>query len=124
MTNQSYEGWYPECLVCGMGNLGPIVCLDPHDHADAVSARRILDGDGPEALIQDDDGHWWKRCRLCDRRVLSDPFAASIGLCAGCWNHSPERGQYPPSSAEELASVATERLPPAGRWRRRLRLSA
>jgi len=26
MSNQGEEGWYPECIVCDMGNLGNVVC--------------------------------------------------------------------------------------------------
>ena len=30
MSHQGYEGWFPECLVCGCGNVGAIVCLYLH----------------------------------------------------------------------------------------------
>ena len=31
MSNQSEDGWYPECEMCGCGNLGKVVCWDCYD---------------------------------------------------------------------------------------------
>ena len=32
MGNQGEDGWFPVCLVCGLGNVGCVVCLDPTCH--------------------------------------------------------------------------------------------
>ena len=32
MGNQGEDGWFPVCLVCGLGNAGCVVCLDPTCH--------------------------------------------------------------------------------------------
>ena len=32
MSHQGYEGWFPECINCGFGNVGAVVCLDPTCH--------------------------------------------------------------------------------------------
>ncbi len=68
MSNQGIEGWFPECLICGMGNVGPIVCLDPtcHEHSEG---KVIVE---PSENLEMDSSHWWKGCNLCDQRVRSD----------------------------------------------------
>ncbi len=99
MSHQGYEGWFPECLVCGLGNVGPIVCLDPicHEHH---GLRTIVANE--ERLVAH-DGHHWKRCQLCERRCLSDPAAwGSFALCVGCWNKFASADVYPPTSPSQL----------------------
>src|SRR5262249_14251950 len=99
MSHQGCEGWFPECLVCGSGNLGPIVCLDPtcHEHAGlrtikATDQRLVLRG-----------GHWWKLCQLCERPVLSDAGAwGTFALCVGCWNTFALADVYPPPTPSQL----------------------
>ncbi len=102
MSHQGYEGWFPECLVCGCGNVGPIVCLDPtcHEH----NGLRILDTDDERLVTH--DGHYWKLCQLCERRLLSDRGAwGSFGLCVGCWNTFVRAGVYPPTSSLHLLAA-------------------
>jgi hypothetical protein len=106
MSHQGYEGWFPECLVCGMGNLGGIVCLTPN-HEEVHGLTPIVgERSGISHLAQDDAGHWWMQCLLCDHRVLSDPFAwGSCAYCAGCWNHFTSRGLYPPGSVSAARAI-------------------
>ncbi|GAB2678841.1 hypothetical protein GCM10009743_63900 [Kribbella swartbergensis] len=100
MSHQGYEGWFPECLVCGMGNLGGVVCLAP-DHGDVHGLIPIVgERSGTSDLSRDENGHWWMQCLLCDSRVLSDPFSwGSRAYCVGCWNHFTSRGLFPPVCA-------------------------
>jgi hypothetical protein len=99
MSHQGHEGWFPECLICGAGNLGGLVCLTPDVHA----LTPIASGRARTAiLVQDDDRHWWTQCLLCDHRMLSDPFAwGSVAYCVDCWNRFTSRGVFPPASAAQ-----------------------
>jgi hypothetical protein len=113
MKSQRHEGWFPECLVCGRGDVGAIVCLDPACHeahlGEIVGARR-------QRLIQR-DGHWWKLCRFCSRPVLSDPGAwGSYALCTDCWNRLA-RARIAPPAFPRPAGDAHRRLP-HGEWPR------
>jgi hypothetical protein len=97
MSPQGCEGWFPECLACGMGNVGPVVCLDPtcYEQYEAEDGE-TLDEDTDERLIAQ-DGHWWKCCQLCDRRIHADPGAwGSFALCVGCFNAALRAGEMPP----------------------------
>lgn len=99
MSHQGYEGWFPECLICGMGNLGGIVCLtadgEVHGLTPIVAGRS-----GISDLVRDDASHRWKQCLLRDHRVLSDPFAwGSRAYCIGCWDHFTTQGMFPPTTA-------------------------
>ena len=31
MSHQGEDGWYPECEICGCGNLSKVVCKDCYD---------------------------------------------------------------------------------------------
>lgn len=106
MSHQGYEGWFPECLVCGMGNLGG-------NHLPI--ARRL----GRTRL----QGY----PRLCQRRVAAStggrrplvervPVVRSTGpgrpqrlgihgLLHRLWNHFAARGLHPPATA-----IAARRL--------------
>lgn len=99
MSHQGHEGWFPECLVCGMGNLNGIVCVTP-DYVDQHGLTPIVGTmAGTSRLAREDDGHWWKHCLLCDHPSLSDPGSwGSVAYCIGCWNHFTSRGLYPPAS--------------------------
>jgi hypothetical protein len=102
MSHQGYEGWFPECLVCGYGNVGPIVCLDPTCH-ERYGLHTVVATD--ERLVRY-DGHYWKLCQLCERRCLSDPAAwGSFALCVECWNKFAEADVYPPTSPSLLLSA-------------------
>ena len=88
-----------------MGNVGPVVCLDPTSHEahglNPVEPKQAyIEGDlrDDERLIRE-GGHWWKCCQLCDRRILSDPGAfGTYALCAGCFNEYVKRGEWPPTT--------------------------
>jgi hypothetical protein len=102
MSHQGYEGWFPECLVCGYGNVGPIVCLDPtcHERHGLVAITAI-----DERLVSH-DGHTWKLCQLCERRFLSDAGAwGSFALCVSCWNKFATAGAFPPTSPALLVAA-------------------
>ena len=75
MSHQGHHGWFPECLICGLGNLGAIVCVTP-DFGDQHGLTPIV---GPDleisTLEQGSDGHWWKSCLLCDHLTLADARA-------------------------------------------------
>ena len=108
MSHQGHEGWFPECLVCGMGNLSGIVCVTP-DYADQHGLTPIV-GSTPATskFERGEDGHWWKHCLLCDHPALSDPGAwGSVAYCTGCWNHFTSRGLYPPVSAASAQRMPT-----------------
>jgi hypothetical protein len=98
MSHQGYEGWFPECVVCGMGNLRGVICMTPlvderHGLTPIVGPRR-----GDSELFGADN-HWWKRCLLCDTVMCSDAFSwGSLAYCIECWNHFTKRGLYPPST--------------------------
>jgi hypothetical protein len=105
MSHQGYEGWFPECIVCHCGNLGPVVCLDPTCH-EAQGLRPVtpkqtrIHGDlHDDELLVKEDGHWWKCCQLCDKRIHSDPGAfGSYAICVRCFNQCVARGEWPPSA--------------------------
>ena len=110
VSHQGYEGWFPECLVCGLGNLSGIICLSPvEDDRELTPVRGA--SPGISDLTQDEHGHWWKACLLCSRKVLSDPFSwGSLAYCIGCWNHFTSQGIWPPQS------VIQGRRMPASAW--------
>jgi hypothetical protein len=105
MSHQGYQGWFPECLVCGCGNVGPVVCLDPtcHEH---YGLRTVDATDASDERLVTHDGHFWKLCQLCERRLLSDPGAwGSFGLCVECWNKFARADVYPPTSPSLLETA-------------------
>ena len=94
MSHQGHEGWFPECIVCHMGNVGPVVCLDPTCHE--TYGLKPVASSGDERLIEE-GGHWWKCCQLCDRRIHADPGAfGSYAICVECFNRSVDQGEMPP----------------------------
>ena len=102
MSHQGFEGWFPECLVCGCGNVGPVVCLDPtcHEHH---GLRSIIATDEHSVTR---DGHHWKLCQLCERQCLSDPGAwGSFALCIECWNKFAQAEVFPPHSPSLLVAA-------------------
>lgn len=110
VSHQGYEGWFPECVVCGMGNLSGIVCLSPVEDEHLLAPIAGV-ASGISNLAQDKHGHWWKSCLLCHRRVISDPLSwGSLAYCVGCWNHFSSQGLQPPRS------VILGRRMPASAW--------
>jgi hypothetical protein len=102
MSHQGFEGWFPECLVCGCGNVGPVVCLDPACH-EQHGLRTV---EATDERLATHDGHFWKLCQLCERRYLSDPGAwGSFALCLGCWNEFARADVYPPTSPSLLVAA-------------------
>lgn len=102
MSHQGNNGWFPECLVCGMGNVGAVVCLDPtcHEIYEAQGFQPLADTG--EKLIEE-DGHWWQYCQLCDHRIRADGGAwGTYALCVGCFNTFARGAVLPPSSPSEL----------------------
>jgi len=42
MSNQSEDGWYPECCFCGMANLGSeVVCKSCYNKARAEQDKKV-----------------------------------------------------------------------------------
>jgi hypothetical protein len=100
VSHQGYEGWFPECLVCGGGNVGAVVCLNPTCH-EAHEGQLIASA--TERLVQA-DSHWWKLCHWCDRPIRADGGAwGTYALCIECWNSHAAAGILPPASPGELA---------------------
>jgi hypothetical protein len=105
MSHQFHEGWFPECIVCESGNVGPIVCLNPICHENhgmklIEPKKKYMAGDlcDDEKLIKE-DGHWWKCCQLCESKVHADPGAfGSYAICVDCFNEYISRGECPPTS--------------------------
>ena len=86
-----------------MGNVGPVVCLDPTCH-EAYGLKLVkakqgwIGGDkrDDELLVQE-NGHWWKCCQICDRRIHADPGAfGSYAICVSCFNDFVARSERPP----------------------------
>jgi hypothetical protein len=107
MSHQGFEGWFPECALCHMGNVGPIVCLDPTCHerwglrpvAPPIVTTREGHRVEDEKLVRE-DSHWWKCCQLCDRRVHADPGAwGSTAICVRCFNKCVTSGKWPEARA-------------------------
>jgi hypothetical protein len=77
-----------------MGNVGAVVCLDPTCHE--AHELKLVEAIGGERLVQE-EGHWWKCCQLCDRRIHADPGAfGAYAICVECFNRSVGRGEWPP----------------------------
>lgn len=95
MSHQGYAGWFPECILCGAGNLNRFVCITPLQEEEhglvEVDARLSTEAEPFEA-----DGHAWKRCALCTTVALADPFSwGSVGYCTDCWNSAVRVGVFP-----------------------------
>ena len=105
MSHQGQQGWFPECIVCHLGNVGPVICLDPTCHEKYGRPEGLTNSlDHYENLCRDEklineDGHWWKCCQLCDRRLLSDPGAfGSFAICVECFHKFASRGERAPTA--------------------------
>ena len=99
VSNQGEDGWFPECLVCRMGNIGPAVCLDPTCH-EAHEGEAI---DGAIEKFVKTGGHAWQLCQFCDRRILSDGGSFGVyALCVECWNAYAAAGRLPPIDPSDL----------------------
>jgi hypothetical protein len=104
MSHQGYEGWFPECILCGAGNVGPVVCLNPVCHEQYIEGPKEYTDEifADDGLIKEDN-HWWKCCRLCDRRIHADPVAfGSYALCASCFHQYARHGKYPPTHPKSV----------------------
>ena len=107
MSHQGREGWFPECLVCGMGNIGAIVCLDPACHERHDGSSVVPTGD----KLRQVDGFWWVGCQLCDRNFISEPASfGSYALCIDCFNAYMAARRNPPTSPRDLASDLRHKL--------------
>jgi hypothetical protein len=105
MSHQGIEGWFPECIVCHMGNVGSVVCLDPTCHEDFIDGEGEynLDELSADQKLIEEDGHWWKCCQLSDRRIHADPGAfGSYAICFQCFDKYASRGEYPPTRPWKL----------------------
>jgi hypothetical protein len=108
MSHQGYEGWFPECLICGMGNLDGVVCITPSQE-DEHGLTPITGERSGTSEVFSDGGHAWKRCLLCPTAMSSDPLSwGSVAYCISCWNHFTQRGLFPPTSAKRARSMTDE----------------
>ena len=85
MSHQGNDDWYPECLVCGMGNFHGVVCLDPtcHEHSFAELSEPPLDSQSKRFT---EDGHRWVSCACCEKAVRADGGAwGTYGICISCF---------------------------------------
>ncbi len=106
MSHQGYPGWFPECLLCGLGNLDAVICLNPMCHQ-SHDGKRI--NSFSSILIQKDD-HWWKLCQLCEGGILSDPVSFGVfALCVDCFNKCIDARIDPPTTPSD-AAVTREKL--------------
>ena len=109
MSHQGFPGWFPECIVCRMGNVGPVVCLDPTCHEAQPLAPIVLEATGLHEgdlsigdTLQQADGHFWKSCQRCERHVLADPGAFGVyALCVACYNLYAGAHRQPPTTPWE-----------------------
>jgi hypothetical protein len=102
MSLQSNEGWFPECLMCGCGNLSAVVCLDPTCHEAAAGSIVPSNAD---SVLYSRDGHYWKDCYFCSKLIRSDGGSfGTYALCADCWNACAKRKEIPPSSPRSRAA--------------------
>ena len=94
VSHQGLEGWFPECINRGMGNLGGVVCLRP-DHVPADLPSK--DAPGQLSELQHLDGHWWKSCVICDARIFADPWSWGVyALCLSCaWLYEKSGADWP-----------------------------
>jgi hypothetical protein len=112
MSHQGYEGWFPECVVCHCGNVGPVVCLDPTCHEahglktiELKPTKHIAGNLAVDEGLIEEDGHWWKCCQLCGRRIHADPGAfGSYAICVECFNQCVSQGQEPPNTPRQKGS--------------------
>lgn len=96
MSHQGNPGWFPECIVCKSGNVGPVICLDPahesHGPRPVEPKQKYIHGDlAADEQLVNEDNHWWKCCQLCDKRIHADPTAfGSHAICVDCFNERLE----------------------------------
>ena len=101
MSNQSFEGWFPECINCGMDNLEGVVCLRP-DHVPADLPSK--DAPGQLSELQYLNGHWWKPCVICEARIIANPLSWGVyALCLTCAWLYKQAGQDWPNTADPKA---------------------
>lgn len=105
LSHQFEVGWFPECIKCHMGNVGPVVCLSPLCREAQTAGPVVLEksiyvhGDlSVDEKLVEVDGHNWKCCQLCDLKMLADPGAfGSYALCVKCFNDCISLGLEPPT---------------------------
>ena len=114
LSHQFEVGWFPECIKCHMGNVGPVVCLSPLCREAQTAGPVLLEksvyvhGDlSVDEKLVEVDGHNWKCCQLCDLRILADPGAfGSYALCVKCFNDCVALGIDPPTLPWESQCLA------------------
>jgi hypothetical protein len=97
MSHQGYEGWFPECISCGAGNVGAVVCLDPTCHE--VNKLKLIESKANDEKLIFENEHWWKCCQLCDCRIHADGGAfGTYAMCIDCYKEYVNRGVIPPTT--------------------------
>ena len=114
MSHQGYPYWFPECFICGMGNLRGVVCMTPQTE-EAHGGLIPIEGSRGTSEQIERDGHHWLRCLLCSSELIADPGAwGSYVFCVVCWNAFARQGVEPPRSAEQARRILGDRWPPRG----------
>jgi hypothetical protein len=92
-------------MICGMGNLPGMVCLNPVPEAHClvpIEAEAL----SPELEV---DGHSWKQCLRCETLMLADPVAwGSVAYCVDCWNGFALRAVRPPRTAIQARALSAD----------------
>ena len=100
MSHQGYDDWFPECLLCGHGNLGSvgIVCLDPtcHEYFYAEATEPPIATASKRSVT---DGHHWASCACCDKQVRADAGSwGTYAICIPCFRAYFTARRLPPST--------------------------
>src|SRR5688572_1993391 len=103
MSHQGINGWFPECLICGMGNLPGMVCLDPSCHEFIYESMH----EPPAAAASEShqkNGHDWKTCAACQNDIRCDGGAwGTYGICTDCLAVYFRARRLPPASPAEVS---------------------
>ncbi len=103
MSHQEMNGWFPECLICGMGNLNGVVCLDPTCHEYIYESAH--DAPMPSSTTEHHShGHFWKTCAACQKDILADGGSwGTYGICTECFASYFHARRLPPENPAEVA---------------------
>lgn len=89
MSNQNREGWFPECLICFLGNIGEHICL-PCGLKGEVDSEKLMAAQNqenyPEPYLR--GNHYYLNCFQCQRGTIAD--GGSYGVYAICLNCYPK----------------------------------
>ncbi|QIF00164.1 hypothetical protein [Roseimicrobium sp. ORNL1] len=103
MSHPGIEGWFPECIICGMGNLHGVICLDPTCHEFIYESSH----DAPVSSSTREHhshGHFWKTCAACQHDIRADGASwGTYAICTECFASYFAARRLPPASPAEVA---------------------